>query len=259
VITALRPGTLPPLAPVVDALAVMAQRYPVHSLVTGLVVTDESGWTPGSSLLDDAGLTAFLDAARRRWPAAPHVAAALGWKCYAYWASVPAVLGFATAQRVPLLRADDVVVRFADRAPFLRIGLRRPEIAVLPDDRYAASEHVVSDREALLSALRLSLLDGHLAPIAAGISRQVRLGRRTLLGSLAAGVGHALSRTAPSLPPARPALPTAEAILDALGLADLVELTPHPNGRLFVQRRTCCLAFALPDPRTCVGCCIREP
>src|SRR5437764_8689085 len=91
VTTALHPTTLPPLEPVVDALAVMAERYPVHGLVPGLVVADESGWTPASALLDDAGLTAFLDVARRRWPAAPHVAAALAWKCYAYWASVPAV------------------------------------------------------------------------------------------------------------------------------------------------------------------------
>jgi hypothetical protein len=256
---ALRPTALAPLEPVVDALAAMAERYPVHGVVPGLIVADERGWTPASALLDDAGRTEFLDVAQRRWDAAPHVAAALAWKCYAYWAAVPAVLGYATARRVPLLRPADVLVRFQDRMPFLRLGLRRPEIAVLPDDRYAGTERVVPDEAALLDALRESLLDEHLGPVAEGISRRVRLGRRTLIGSLAAGVAHALSRSAQALPATRPAGPAAAEILDALGMADLVELTPRPNGRLFVQRRTCCLAFALPHPRTCVGCCIREP
>jgi hypothetical protein len=256
---ALRPTTRAPLEPVMNALAVMAERYPVHGLARGLVVADERGWTPASALRDDAGLTEFLAAAQRRWPAAPHVAAALAWKCYSYWAAVPAVLGYATALRVPLVRADDVLVRFYDRAPFLRLSLRHAAVTMLPGDPYAAAAaRVVADEAALLRELRESLLDGHLGPFAEGISRRARLGRRTLLGSLAAGVGHALSRSAQALPPARPALPTAEAILDALGVADLVELTPRPHGRLFVQRRTCCLAFALPHPRTCVGCCIKD-
>jgi hypothetical protein len=65
-----------------------------------------------------------------------------------------------------------------------------------------------------------------------------------------------VSRAATALPepPARAAVD----LLDALGVADLVEVTTRPNGRLHIQRRTCCLAFALPHPRVCVGCCIRD-
>jgi hypothetical protein len=254
---ALGPATLPMLTPVVDALAVMGERYPVHGLAPGLVVGDEHGWTPGSALLDDDGLADFLAAARHRWQASPHVSAALAWKSYAYWAAVPAVLGYATARRVPLLRPSDVLIRYDERAPFLRLGLRHPEVAVLPGDRYAGTGHVVADDAALLAALRGTLLDEHLGPVAEGIGRQVRLGRRTLLGSLAAGVAHAVSRSASGLPAGTDTLRTATEILDALGIADLVELAPRRHGRLFVQRRTCCLAFALPHPRTCTGCCIR--
>jgi ferric iron reductase protein FhuF len=41
-------------------------------------------------------------------------------------------------------------------------------------------------------------------------------------------------------------------VLAALGVARLVDLSP--DGR--VRRRTCCLAFALPEPKVCDGCCI---
>jgi ferric iron reductase protein FhuF len=53
-------------------------------------------------------------------------------------------------------------------------------------------------------------------------------------------------------------LEAAESLLTALDLDGLVDLTPEPSGRLHVQRRTCCLAFALPDTRICTGCVIRE-
>jgi ferric iron reductase protein FhuF len=39
---------------------------------------------------------------------------------------------------------------------------------------------------------------------------------------------------------------------------DLLDITPDPQtGRLSIQRRTCCLAFTLPEPKICSGCCIR--
>jgi ferric iron reductase protein FhuF len=54
-------------------------------------------------------------------------------------------------------------------------------------------------------------------------------------------------------------LPTTYEILTALGLEDLVDLSSRRDGRpgLEVQRRTCCLAFTLPEPKICSGCCIR--
>jgi hypothetical protein len=53
-------------------------------------------------------------------------------------------------------------------------------------------------------------------------------------------------------------LDAANTLLDGLGLAGLVDLAPGASGRLEVHRRTCCLAFALPEPRICAGCVIEK-
>jgi ferric iron reductase protein FhuF len=53
-----------------------------------------------------------------------------------------------------------------------------------------------------------------------------------------------------------PALDVTRTLLSGLDLDDLVDLTAEPTGRLTVGRRTCCLAFALPEPRICAGCVI---
>src|SRR5688572_27095428 len=62
---------------------------------------------PESRAMDD-----LLDTAKQRWRAAPHAAAALAWKCYSYWTSLPAVLGYAVAHRVPLMTPDAVTLRW---------------------------------------------------------------------------------------------------------------------------------------------------
>ena len=51
----------------------------------------------------------------------------------------------------------------------------------------------------------------------------------------------------------------ADCILDHKGLLpidDLVDLSADPTGRHAVRRKTCCLAFTLPTPSVCAGCCI---
>jgi ferric iron reductase protein FhuF len=130
---------------------------------------------------------------------------------------------------------------------------------VLPGDPLAASRHpgvlVVTDQDALLETLRATLLDDHLAPVQEEIRRRVNLGRRTLLGSVASGVSYALARATDSVPGST--LQAAQNLLTALGIADLVELSTRPDGELGIQRRTCCLAFTLPDPKICSSCCIR--
>jgi ferric iron reductase protein FhuF len=100
-------------------------------------------------------------------------------------------------------------------------------------------------------------VDEHLAPVLANITARVNVGRRTLWGSLASAVAYGLSRAAEVVP--GPVLPTASTILDALGVTDLVALAPRADGQagLDIQRRTCCLAFTLPEPKVCSGCCIR--
>lgn len=255
---------LDPLAPVRATLAAMAARPdlpPTNGLAPGLMVRDVTGWVPATALVTGAALPSFLDAAKQRWRATPHAAAALAWKCYTFWLALPAVLGYAAAGRVPLLGPGSVVLRWSDRAPFVVIGLTTVDVAVLPTDPLAiagstSGVRVVPDDDALLRELRVSLMGEHLSPILEQIRTGLHLGRRTLWGSLASGIAHGMSRAAGLVPV--PALSTTRRMLTALGIDDLVELSARDGGPgLSVQRRTCCLAFTLPEPKICVGCCIR--
>jgi hypothetical protein len=88
------------------------------------------------------------------------------------------------------------------------------------------------------------------------IHGMVRLGRRTLLGSLSSGVAYAVLRSADVLPGS--SAETIGTLLGALGVEDLIELVKTPAGNLDVQRKTCCLAFTLPTPKICTGCCITQ-
>jgi hypothetical protein len=258
------------LTPIVESAALAPVRLTMTSmfgtdrlpgLAPGLLVTDPVGWLPATSLVDGSRLPDLLTAAERRWRAAPHAAAALAWKAYTYWLALPPVLGWAAARRVPLMDAADVLVHFEDHRPLLMFGLRRSiRVAVLPNDPLAAADLpeivVVPDEAALLAALRRSLLDAHLTPLLEQIRGRVRLGARTLMGSLASGVAYAVLRAADVLPGS--SVNTIGTLLDALDIADLIDLVPGHTGELTVQRRTCCLAFTLPEPKICAGCCIRS-
>jgi hypothetical protein len=243
-----------PIAPIVRALdAIRAQRgvAAVHNVTPSLVVDGGDGWLPATRLVDGSALPEFLAVAERRWPAEPHVAAALAWKSYTYGVVLSAAVGYAAARLVPTLSADNVLVRLDGRNPFVEVGLISPQVSGLSSDRGVAT--VASDAT-LLAGMRTSLLDGHLAPMLDQLHDRVRVGHRTLLGSVASAVCHALLRASDILPGTP--VPDARAILDALDLADLVNFGPGEDGRLSVQRHTCCLGFALPTPRICVGCCI---
>ncbi|GAA4940995.1 hypothetical protein GCM10025331_29240 [Actinoplanes utahensis] len=258
-LTQIRPR---PLAPVTATLrAMFGTSTEIPGLAPGLVVPDMAGWTP-TARLTDVHLDTLLDAARRRWNAQPHAAAALAWKAYTYWLTLPAVLGWASARRVPLLTATDAVMRFDDPRPLITLGIRRgATIAVLPNDPLALSGRpevrVVSDEDALLAEFRRSILDEHLTPLLDAVHGRVRLGKRTLLGSLASGVAYGVLRSADAV--AGPSAETIDRLLTALGVRDLIELHPNNQGRLDVRRKTCCLAFTLPQPKVCPGCCIKTP
>jgi hypothetical protein len=249
-----------PLAPVTATLrAMFGTSTELPGLAPDLLVPDPSGWLAATELAGDR-LPHLLASAGRRWNAQPHAAAALAWKAYTYWLGLPAVLGWASARRVPLLAADDVLMHFEDRRPLITLGLRAgTTIAVLPADPLALSGlpqvRVVADEAALLGQLRRSLLDQHLSPMMAAIRGRVRLGERTLMGSLASGIAYTVLRSADVLPGSSVA--TITTLLTALGIDDLVELVPGPTGSVTVQRKTCCLAFTLPEPKVCNGCCIR--
>src|SRR5262245_60272413 len=111
------------LAPVVATLGAIAARRgpaPVHGLAPGLLVADPTGWTRAADLVTGGpALTDLLDAAKQRWRAQPHAAAALAWKCYTYWLALPALVGYAGARRVPLPRPEHVLVKYSQHQPFL--------------------------------------------------------------------------------------------------------------------------------------------
>jgi hypothetical protein len=273
VVLAVQPDALDAaLAPVSATMRSIGARHgakPVHGLEPGIVVADPAGWTPATRLLSGAGLADLLATAEKRWNAQPHAAAALAWKSYTYWLALPALIGYAGARRVPLPRPDAVLVRYSEHQPFLRIGLHRPVIAVLRSDPLAplavparrTRQHgfqivVHDDDAALRREMRRALVDDHLEPLLAGIRERVHLGRRTLMGSLASGAAHALAMADDSVP--GPIVPVIDEVLAALGVADLVDITVTPaTGALSIARRTCCMAFTLPTPKFCAGCCIR--
>jgi hypothetical protein len=253
-----------PLDPIRAALAAMANdpaQPPINGLAPDLIVADATGWVPATAVTSGDALDDLLSAARVHWDAPPHTAAALAWKFYTYWLALPAVVGFAACRRVPLPDPEDVLVRWSPHQPFLRIGLAGPEVAVLPADPVAAEAGsarvpVVADDAALLALLRKSIMDSHLEPLVGRIRERVHLGPHTLWGSLASGIAHGLSRASAVIP--GPALDTANQVLQALGIDDLVELSTRPGAAgLNIQRHTCCLAFTLPEPKICQGCCVR--
>lgn len=228
---------MPVLDPIQSTLDAVRDRLgdgPVRGLVPGLVVADPRGWTPAGRYADGTALPGLISSAQRRWGTAPHVAAALAWKSYAYWVALPAVLGFATGP-VPDVSAGNVLIRPHAGPQFVEVGLCRPTVAT---------------GQRLTGYLRERLLDQHLSPVLEGLHGLVHLGRRTLLGSVASGVAHALVRVESAVPGLCDEI--GDTLLGALGVADLVEITPGPA----VHRRTCCLAFTLPEPKVCRGCCL---
>jgi hypothetical protein len=249
-----------PLAPVIATLrAMFGTSTAIPGLAPDLLISDPSGWRPAATLADQ-DLDVFLGRARTRWNAQPHAAAALAWKSFTYWLALPAVLAYASARRVPYLTPDNVLIHFDDPRPLLTLGLRADiPVAVLPGDPLAIAGlpqvKVVADETALLSELRRTMLDEHITPLLDAIHTKVRLGTRPLLGSLASAVAYGVLRSADVLPGS--SAETIEDLNAALGIEDLVELVTDRQGKLDVQRKTCCLAFTLPQPKVCRGCCIK--
>lgn len=251
-------AALRPLDPIVAALAEVRGDSDAFGIADGLVVADPNGWLPATALVDGTAIPDLLAAPARIWGAQPHAAATLAYKAYTYWLTMPAVLGWAVARRVPLLSADNVAVRLADDAPQVVIGVLRPTVAVLPDDPVAGHPDtvVVDTPDALLGVLKDTLLDDHVSPLVAATREHVRIGAHTLYGQLAAGIAYALSAAAPVLDAP---VPAADTVLDALGLSGLAALC-HTDGELRVRRKTCCLAFVVPglDGHVCADCCVRR-
>ena len=195
-------------------------------------VRDVRRWQPAERFADAETVvaTGLLDRPARDWGAAPHTAAALAWKAYAWWLVNPVVLAFAAGRPLPRLDAPNVEVSLADERPYVEFRVLDPT----PLRRIDA-----------VRGLRETLLDRHLAPVAGALSTATRIGRRTLWGSVAEAVAHPLLT--------RGDADTAERLLHGLGLADLVTL----DGT-FAARRTCCQAIAVPGLGVCDSCPVQS-
>jgi ferric iron reductase protein FhuF len=212
---------------------------------------------PGSALADGSRIGELLADSARLWGGSPHASAALAWKTYCYWVLVPAVLGYVSARRVPLLEADNFVFTVSEDEPMFSGRQVLPRFAALHDDPMADAPGVetVAGDAALLERMRVSLFEEHLEPVLEAIRREVRIGRRTLLGSLASGIAYATANC--SSAGREPAEVVAKNLLETFDVADLVDVATDEHGRLVYRRHTCCLAFTIDGCGTCSTCCVR--
>jgi len=202
-----------PLAPIVGTLAAVRAdqgEARVQGVAPELLAGGPGGWFPATRFADGSALPGLVDAAVRCWHAPRHVAAALAWKQYTYWLLLPAVIGYAAARRVPDVSAGNVLAQPQDGPALVRLGLASPRVLAADGD---------AD---LLAGFRRTVLDEHLAPVLARLSTLAHVGRHNLLGSVASAVCHILVRARHELP--GDVWADAAALLDALGVADLVVL-----------------------------------
>jgi len=196
-------------------------------------VAEEPGWQPATLFADPRTVvaTGLLERPRRSWGAAPHTAAALAWKAYAWWLVNPVVLAYADGRPLPRLDHRNVEVALREERPYVEFRVIDPR--PLPN-------------AAVDARLRDTVLDAHLAPVAAALVATTRIGRRTLWGSVAEAVAYPLlQRRDPG---------TAQRLLDALGLSDLVTIVSPGQ----CVRRTCCQAIAVPGLGVCDSCPVQR-
>ncbi|WP_328708744.1 (2Fe-2S)-binding protein [Microbispora hainanensis] len=220
-----------------------AERGGVLGVLPGLVADDSPGWTPAAALVREPyeGLLALVDETAARWSAPRHVAAALLWKTYGYWHTMPMALGWGLGRRVPLMRLEDTLVR--PSAAGVTVAASRVTVAVLPGDPLAGAEGTVVVPD-LAAAIRKALLESQY-PFVRALGTLTKVGERTLWGSTAEAFAHPLLTIGPYAEAAR--------LLDEIGPPVAGLLTPEGDG---YRRRTCCLWVTLPDAEVCSTCCV---
>ncbi|WUH99886.1 hypothetical protein OHR68_41440 [Spirillospora sp. NBC_00431] len=200
------------------------------------------GWFPVAELSTRPHdrLRALVDESGRLWSAPPHVAAALWWKSFSYWAALPVTLGWVLNRRVPVFTTGTTMVRTPAEEPRMLIGVSELRAAT-------------GDVAELGEAVRDTLVRDLLAPLIDSLHDLTRTGRRGLWGSVAEGLAHPIVEFAGGRvdDPAK----AARILLESIGepVADLVEFLPA------LRRRTCCLWVTLPDSDACPTCCVLDP
>jgi hypothetical protein len=250
----------------IDALRAVADR--VEREVSIHPLAGVRAWLDGDARRDAIAFPAAELAAGERveelmgtaaalWGGSAHANAALAWKTYCYWTLAPVVLGYVAARRVPVLDAANAVFSVAEDAPMFSVRQLRPRFLALPHDPCAAHPdvEVVANEAVLLDRLRATVFDAHLAPVLDGFLAKARVGRRTLMGSVASGIAYAVASIAQVVPDPDDVL--AKTLLDAFDVSDLVDISTDEVGRLVYRRRTCCLALTIEGNRTCSTCCVR--
>ncbi|GAA1660417.1 hypothetical protein GCM10009830_01840 [Glycomyces endophyticus] len=199
----------------------------------------------------------LMAAAAALWGGSAHANAALAWKTYCYWTLAPAVLGYTAARRVPVMDAANTVFSVSADAPMFSVRQVRPRFLALPHDPCAGRPdvEVVANEGELLDRLRATAFDDHLGPVLDAFLARVRVGRRTLMGSLASGLSYAVASMAQVVPDPDDVI--AKTLLDAFDVAHLVDVSTDESGRLLYRRRTCCLALTIEGGRTCSTCCVQ--
>lgn len=205
-----------------------AERGGVLGVEPDLVIDPDASWTPVAELLREPYtlLNELVEETAARWNAPRHVGAALLWKTYGYWHTLPMALGWALDGRVPIMRPADTYVRPSEAGVSI-----------------AASDVTwTSGADAIAASLAESQ-----APLVRALSSMARVGERTLWGSTAEAFAHPLTLFVPG---------DYMALLKQLGkpVDGLVE--PAGDGYF---RRTCCLWIALPDAEPCASCCVLRP
>ncbi|MBB5774162.1 (2Fe-2S)-binding protein [Nonomuraea jabiensis] len=193
-----------------------------------LVIEPDSSWTPVTELLREpyATLLGLIDETAARWNAPRHVGAALFWKTYSYWHTMPMALGWALDGRVPIMRPADTYFKVSDAG------------VTIAATRVTWSEGAAAIREALAESQ---------APLVRAVGAVAKVGERTLWGSTAEALAHPLTSIVPG---------------DYMRL--LKEIGPPVDGLIEPAgdgyfRRTCCLWITLPDVEPCGSCCVLRP
>ncbi|MFI7469595.1 hypothetical protein [Nonomuraea sp. NPDC049646] len=203
-------------------------RGGVIGVEPGLVIDPDESWTAAADLVREPytlleGLVAQTAA---RWNAPRHVGAALFWKTFGYWQTLPMALGWALDGRIPVMRLADTYFKVSDAGVTIAAG------------RVSWGTGVEPIRESLAEAQQ---------PLVKAISALAKVGERTLWGSTAEAFAHPLTCIVKG---------DYMALLAELGspVDGLVE--PADDGYF---RRTCCLWITLPDVEPCGSCCVLRP
>ncbi|MFB4286457.1 hypothetical protein ACBI99_02390 [Nonomuraea sp. ATR24] len=206
-------------------------RGGVIGVEPGLVIDPDDSWTPAAELAREPHtlLGELVDQTAARWNAPRHVGAALFWKTYGYWHTLPMALGWALDGRVPIMRLADTYFKVSDAGVTI-----------------AATGVTWASGDSAPAAIGGALAESQ-RPLVRALSAMAKVGERTLWGSTAEAIAHPLTQIERA---------------DYMGLlkeiGKPVDGLVEPAGDGYF-RRTCCLWITLPDVEACGSCCVLRP